>query len=99
MNNSEDSVRVHLFIEGQVQGIFFRASTREQASRLGLKGWVRNCPGGSVEVVAEGRRKAVDDLVSWCRHGPPGAQVQNVQLQWEDFKDEFEDFHIRRWTA
>ena len=95
MNNSEDSVRVHLIIEGQVQGVFFRASTREQASRLGLKGWVRNCPDGSVEVVAEGRRKAVDDLVRWCRRGPPGAQVHNVQLQWEDLKDEFQGFRIR----
>ncbi len=95
MNNSEDSVRVHLIIEGQVQGVFFRASTREQASQLGLKGWVRNCPDGSVEVVAEGRRKAVDDLASWCRRGPPGAQVHNVQLQWEDLKDEFQGFRIR----
>ena len=97
MENREDKVRVHLRIDGRVQGIFFRASTVEQASQLGLKGWVRNCPDGSVEVVAEGMRKKIERLVSWCQHGPPGAHVYNVTLQWEDFQDEFQDFQIKRW--
>lgn len=96
MQKAEEKVRVHLIIEGRVQGVFFRASTLEEAIRLGLKGWVRNCPDSSVEVVAEGERKKIDNLVDWCRHGPPGAHVRNVGVQWEDCRDEFQDFRIRR---
>ena len=96
MDKAKDKIRVHLKIEGRVQGVFFRASTLDQANLLGLKGWVRNCPDGSVEVAAEGERKKIDDLVAWCHHGPPGARVNNVRLQWEDFQNEFPDFRIRR---
>ena len=64
--------------------------------RLGLKGWVRNCPDGSVEAVAEGEKKKIAELVEWCRQGPPGARVHNVAVQWEDYKKEFPDFRIRR---
>ncbi len=95
MQKAEDKVRVHLTIEGRVQGVFFRATAQEQAIRLGLKGWVRNCPEGSVEVMAEGERNKIEALVNWCHHGPPGAHVHNVRLQWEDFQDEFQDFRIR----
>ena len=96
MEKAEKNARVHLRIEGQVQGVFFRTSTQQQATRLGLKGWVRNCPDGSVEVVAEGERKKVSDLIAWCHNGPPGARVQNVQLEWEEPREEFSDFRIRR---
>ena len=77
MDKAKDKIRVRLKIEGRVQGVFFRAATLEQAGRLGLKGWVRNCPDGSVEVVAEGERKKIEELVSWCHHGPPGAHVHH----------------------
>ncbi len=96
MGEEQEKVRVHLRVEGRVQGVFFRASTLDQAIRLGLKGWVRNCPDGFVEVVAEGKRKKIDNLVDWCYHGPPGAHVLGVQLEWQDYKDEFQDFRIRR---
>ena len=96
MGKEEENSRVYLRIEGRVQGVFFRASAREEATRLGLKGWVRNCPDGSVEVVAEGERKKIDDLIGWCHHGPPGAHVHDVRLQWEDFRGEFRDFRISR---
>ena len=92
----EDQSRVHLRIEGRVQGIFFRYSAVEEAVRLRLRGWVRNCPDGSVEVVAEGPKKNIEELIRWCRHGPPGAHVYNVQIQWEEYKGEFENFHITR---
>ncbi len=91
-----DAARAHLIIEGRVQGVFFRASASEQANRLGLTGWVRNCSDGSVEVVAEGERAGIEELVRWCHRGPPGAHVHNVRLQWENSKDEFLDFRIRR---
>jgi acylphosphatase len=96
MEKSEGRVRVHLQIEGRVQGVFFRASVQEQAIRLGLKGWVRNCPDGSVEVMAEGERKKVEDMVAWCHRGPPGAQVREVQVNWQEFKGEFSAFRITR---
>lgn len=96
MADPEERARVRLAIDGWVQGVFFRASAFEQATRLGVKGWVRNCPDGSVEVVAEGERKKIEELVSWCHHGPPGAHVHHVGLKWEDFQNEFADFRIRR---
>ena len=94
MTTVGDNVRVRLRIEGSVQGVFFRASAQDQARRLGLKGWVRNCPDGSVEIVAEGDRKNIDELIAWCRHGPAGAQVQDVQVQWQEPKGEFSAFRI-----
>jgi len=92
----EENVRAHLRIEGNVQGVFFRASALEEANRLNLKGWVKNTPDGSVEVVAEGKRASIDQLVDWCRVGPPGAHVHKVNVDWEVFKKEFETFRIAR---
>lgn len=92
----QDQVRAHLVIEGWVQGVFFRASAAQTASRLGVKGWVRNCPDGTVEVVAEGKKKTMEELVAWCHHGPPGARVQKVQVLWEEYKGDFDRFSIRR---
>jgi len=63
--------RVHAFLRGRVQGVWFRASTREEALRLGLAGWVRNLPDGRVEFVAEGDEAALDELLAWCRRGGP----------------------------
>ena len=96
MEKGGDKARVHVWIEGRVQGVFFRASTVEQATRLELKGWVRNCPDGSVETVAEGAKTKIESLIAWCRQGPPGAHVHNVHIEWEEFKGEFQDFRIRR---
>lgn len=96
MDKGEDKVRVRLMIEGRVQGVFFRASTVEQAARLGAKGWVKNCADGSVELVAEGKKKDLNALIAWCYQGPPGANVRNVRVQVEIFTGEFQDFRIRR---
>ena len=96
MESPADRVRVRLWIEGRVQGVFFRASTVEEAVRLKLKGWVRNCPDGSVEIVAEGEKAQVEKLARWCRQGPPGAHVHAVRVSWEDCRGEFRDFRITR---
>lgn len=69
---------VRLIVRGRVQGVGFRYATVEQGRRLGLDGWARNLPDGSVEVVAAGAPAAVDELVSWCRTGPPSARVASV---------------------
>ena len=92
----KNAVRVHLKINGRVQGVYFRASTAEQARRLGLTGWVMNCPDSSVEVVAEGQRGELEKLINWCRKGPPGAQVKEVRSEWENSTDEFQGFFVKR---
>lgn len=83
-------------IRGRVQGVWFRESTREEAERLGVRGWVRNAPDGSVEAVAEGPRDAVDRLVAWCRRGPSAARVEGVDVTSERATGEFEGFEVRR---
>ena len=68
-------------VSGRVQGVFFRASTREQALRLGLTGYARNLPDGRVEVLACGEDPALAALRDWLRHGPPGATVAGLECQ------------------
>jgi acylphosphatase len=88
-------VCVQLKIQGLVQGVFYRQSTQETAVRLGLTGWARNCPDGSVEAVFEGEREAVDEAIAWCRQGPPAARVTDLDVDWQDFQDVFSGFGIR----
>jgi acylphosphatase len=75
-------VRVRIRVIGRVQGVAFRASTVDEAERLGLAGFVRNLRDGSVEVEAEGERKLVESLMHWCRRGPPAARVDSVESEW-----------------
>ncbi len=88
------NIRAHLIIEGRVQAVWFRESTREEASRLGLYGWVKNRFDGSVELVAEGPREKVERLIEWCHHGPPTARVRRVHEIKEDFTGEFDSFRV-----
>lgn len=93
-------VRAHLIIEGLVQGVSFRASAGEAARTAGVYGWVRNNPSGAVEAVLEGEEEKVNRLIEWCRTGPPMARVERVNLSWEPFKNEFDDFTaMTRYTA
>jgi acylphosphatase len=89
-----DSIRAHLIIEGRVQGVWFRDSTRQEAASLGLSGWVKNRFDRTVEVVAEGPRERVETFVTWCHHGPPAARVTGVREFKEDFTGEFASFRI-----
>ena len=88
--------RVHLKIQGRVQGVYYRASTVQEAQKLGLTGWVMNCPDGSVEAVAEGARQKLDELIAWCRQGPTGARVASVDVAWEKPENSFYGFSIHR---
>jgi len=88
-------MRVHVYIEGEVQGVCFRAYTRHEATRLGLTGWVRNLPDGRVEAVFEGDPANVEEMVKWCRHGPSYASVQGVKVHWGQGTGEFEGFEVR----
>lgn len=87
-------VRIHLLIEGRVQGVWFRESTRREAQALGLTGWVRNCPDGRVEAMVEGPEDGVQQLVSWCWVGPPTARVRRVDVTPQAWQGVFDTFEI-----
>jgi acylphosphatase len=81
-------LRLRLVISGRVQGVWFREATRQQAERLGVRGWVRNCADGSVEAVLEGESAAVRELEKWCHEGPSAARVLEVQSNAEPVASE-----------
>lgn len=87
-------IRVRLIIEGRVQGVWFRDSTRKQAIDLGVCGWVKNRFDGSVEVLAEGPQEGVEKLIAWCHQGPPYASVSHVGETREEWKGEYDSFDI-----
>ena len=89
-------IKAHLFIEGKVQGVFFRYETKEKATREGIKGWVRNLSDGRVEVLFEGEKGIIDELVKWCHAGPYGAKVKKVDVFIEKItKQSYQDFSIK----
>jgi acylphosphatase len=89
------NARAHVLVSGYVQGVLFRSKTHGEAERRNVKGWVRNLPDGRVEAVFEGEEEAVKALVEFCRRGPPGAKVTNVDVEWENYEGRFGDFRIR----
>lgn len=89
------NIKVSVTVFGRVQGVAFRQSTSMRAMELGVKGWVRNLPDGSVAGMFEGDENAVNALVDWCRQGPPAAVVERLDLCREVCTGEFSDFSIR----
>jgi acylphosphatase len=85
---TEERRRVHVVVRGRVQGVFFRSETGERARSLGIDGWVRNDPDGSLQAVFEGPGERVESLVAWCRRGPAGADVESVETAWEEPRGE-----------
>ncbi len=86
--------QVQLFVRGRVQGVYFRASTQREARRLGLTGWVRNRPDGSIEIVAEGEEVSIRELYGWAQKGPTAARVDRVETRWRSYTGDFPDFRI-----
>ena len=74
--------RARVVVSGVVQGVFFRTETRDRARSLGVAGWIRNVPDGTVEAAFEGDDERVDSMVEWCRRGPSGASVEQVEVEW-----------------
>jgi acylphosphatase len=88
--------RLHVLVSGRVQGVFFRMHARQWAEGLGLKGWVKNLPDGSVEAVAEGEEKVLLEFLELLKQGPPSAQVEKAEVKWEKCRKEFAGFEVRR---
>ena len=95
MSDADDRKRVHAVVRGLVQGVSFRATTRREAARLALSGWVCNRADGAVELEAQGPAARIDALVAWCRVGPPAAEVTAVEVAAIAPIDGERDFSIR----
>ena len=88
--------RLKLKIHGEVQGVSFRYAVKQLADSLGLSGWVRNSPDGSVEAVFEGGEAELGKMLEWCWQGPVGAKVVNIEEDWQDkLEDRYHGFEIR----
>ena len=95
--NPSSHQRLSARVAGRVQGVYFRAFTRNQARALGLTGWVRNEYDGSVYLEVEGPRAALETLLAAVRHGPPDARVDHVEVDWSEATGEFNGFAVRYW--
>jgi len=90
-----EKIRAHIFVSGLVQGVFFRSYTVQKAKEFGVFGWVKNLPDGKVEAVLEGEKEKVEKLVEWMKRGPEFAKVNGIEVEWQEYKGEFENFEIR----
>ncbi len=93
--SAPEQQRLHAVVHGRVQGVNFRYYTIQEASRLGLTGWVCNRRDGTVEVVAEGPRDRLERLERFLHQGPPSARVTQVESSWEPANGEFDTFRVR----
>jgi len=84
-----------VIVSGRVQGVYFRASTRDVAIRYGIRGYVRNLPGRQVEAVLQGDQAAVENVIAFLREGPQGAVVTDIAVEWRDATASHEGFHVR----
>ena len=88
--------RCHIIVHGTVQGVFYRTYTKNAAAILNIKGWVRNLPNGSVEIVAEGKEQDIKQFIIKLRKGSPASAVEEIDTEWSETKKEFSDFEIVR---
>jgi acylphosphatase len=86
--------RVHIFVSGKVQGVYYRQNTLQKAQELGIFGWVRNLSDGRVESVIEGSKANIEKMLAWCKEGPLDAKVKEVKIIYEEYKNEFSTFDI-----
>ena len=89
-----NKIKLHIFISGYVQGVLFRHFTKRQALEYGVKGWVKNLQDGRVEAVFEGDEESVKKILEWSKIGPIGADVKNVEVKVEEYKGEYDSFHV-----
>ncbi len=87
--------RAHVYISGNVQGVFFRDSARQKAEELNLNGWVKNTPDGRVEALFEGPADAIREIIDWCKEGPSQATVEDVEAEREEPAEDLKGFEVR----
>ena len=92
--NRNNKLRAHLLISGKVQGVYFRHNTQIVASKHNVTGWVRNLEDGRLEVVLEGDEMDVDQVIKWCKIGPPEAEVKHINIQYQNYTGEFKEFKV-----
>lgn len=89
------SVRAHVYVKGRVQGVFYRQATMQKANATHVAGWVRNLRDGRVEAVFEGAPGSVKEMVAWCRLGPVGSQVEDVEVVWDEKPEDMSGFTVK----
>lgn len=92
---SQTNRRIVIKVRGRVQGVFFRAHTKQFAESLGLTGWVQNEDDGGVMIIAEGPEEKLRELFLWCKKGPPGAKVESIEEYLDNATGEYQGFVIR----
>jgi len=88
------NVRVRVLVGGLVQGVGFRHATKTRADRFAVRGFIKNLTGGKVEALFEGESGAVERMIEYCKVGPFGAHVKEVELRWEEYKGDIKDFRV-----
>ena len=95
MGEGDQRARLRMVLSGRVQGVFFRGAAAGQARALEIAGYARNLDDGTVEIVAEGRRDALELMAAWSHHGPSAARVEDVRIEWSRVLDDFSEFRVR----
>ena len=92
--NNQIKIRAHIIVRGKVQGVYFRQNAQRICNEYGVTGWVLNANDGSVEAILEGSKNSVEDAISWFKAGPPNAHVEKIELSYDKYSGEFQDFKI-----
>jgi acylphosphatase len=95
MPAGDQRARLRMIVSGRVQGVFFRGAAAAQARALGVTGYARNLDDGTVEIVAEGGRDALELMAAWAHHGPSPARVEEVRTEWSEVYAEFSEFSVK----
>lgn len=90
-----EKIRVHIYISGRVQGVFFRRNTKKKAEKLGIAGWVKNLADGRVEAVFEGEKEKVEEMINWTKKGSLIAKINGIEVDRQEYQGEFKNFEIR----
>jgi acylphosphatase len=91
---SNEKIRAHILVFGRVQKVFYRASAKKVADKIGICGWVKNLPDGSVELLIEGEKEKVEKMIYWCKKGPFLAKVNRAEVDWQDYIGDLKNFQI-----
>lgn len=94
-NRWDEKVRAHITLSGRVQGVAFRYYARDMAHKFRVGGWIKNLDNGDVESVIEGKKVSVQQMITWCKKGPGLAIVENIEIEWQPYTGEFNEFHIQ----